>query len=368
MLAAILALIVANSPAAPSYFDALHAKLFGLPLLDWINDALMAVFFLLVGLEIKREVLDGQLATWPRRALPGIAALGGMIVPAAIYCTLNWGGAEQLRGWAIASATDIAFSLGVLSLLGNRVPASLKVFLAALAILDDLGAVLIIAVFYNSSVSLPMLGLAGLCLAVLIGLNRYGVKSLLPYLAIGVLLWIVVFLSGLHATLAGVALALTIPITPTPAHPDKLDSPLHLLIHRLSKIVPFGITPLFGFANAGVSLTGMSFFSLLEPVPLGVALGLFLGKQIGVFTFSVASIRLGIADLPARASWGQFYAVAMLCGIGFTMSLFIGLLAFPTNPALQNATKIGVLSGSLLSGLLGFILLRLLSSARHTAH
>ena len=367
MVVAVLALIVANSSLSNLYFATLKLHILGLSVLDWINDALMAVFFLMVGLEIKREMVEGQLDSWPRRALPGVAALGGMIAPAIIYTALNWGYPAHLRGWAISSATDIAFSLGAISLLGSRVPVSLKVFLAALAILDDLGAVLIIAIFYNAELSLPMLALAGVCIVVLIGFNRAGVKSLLPYLAVGVVLWIFVFKSGLHATLAGVALAITIPLTKTPGHPDNLSSPLHRLAHWLSKPVAFGIVPLFGFANAGVSFAGLGLGTLLDPLPLGVALGLFAGKQIGVFSFSWISIKIGIADLPARASCAQLYGVAILCGIGFTMSLFIGLLAFPDVAALQDETKIGVLSGSLLSGLVGLAILRILpaSPPRH---
>ena len=359
MFVAVLALIVANSPLSGSYFGTLHASVFGLSVLDWINDALMAVFFLVVGLEIKREMVDGQLTSWSRRALPGIGALGGMIVPALIFVVLNSGHPAHLRGWAISSATDIAFSLGAISLLGSRVPISLKVFLAALAILDDLGAVLIIAVFYNSEISFPMLGLSAACVAILIGFNRFGVKSLLPYLGVGLILWVFVFRSGIHATLAGVALALTIPIVKSPGHPDTLASPLHRLAHYLAKPVAFGIVPLFGLANAGVSLAGTSWSSMLDPLPLGVTLGLFLGKQIGVFSLSWLSIKTGIADLPAHASWSQFYGVTILCGIGFTMSLFISLLAFPGMPALQDGTKIGVLLGSLLSGVIGLIVLRL---------
>jgi Na+:H+ antiporter, NhaA family len=356
---AALALLVANSPLGAAYFAALDTYVLGLSVLHWINDALMAVFFLLVGLEIKREVLDGQLSTWPRRALPGIAALGGMVVPALIYVALNWGQPETLRGWAIPAATDIAFALGVLSLLGPRVPVSLKVFLTALAILDDLGAVAIIALFYTSDLSPAMLGLTALTLGALAALNRFGVTRLWPYLPIGVALWYFVLRSGVHATLAGAALALAIPLRPTPARPDDPESPLHVLEHALQPWVAFLIVPVFGFANAGVSLAGMGTSALFGPVPLGIALGLFLGKQLGVFAFSLAAIRAGLADLPANATWAQLYGVALLCGIGFTMSLFIGLLAFPSPPALTDATKIGVLAGSLVSALAGALLLRI---------
>ncbi len=362
MNCAALALIVANSPLAPAYFDALHINIAGLSVQHWINDALMALFFLLVGLEIKRELLDGELSTWPRRALPGIAAAGGMLAPALIYVAINSGNPETLRGWAVPAATDIAFALGVLSLLGPRVPVSLKIFLTALAILDDLGAVLIIAVFYTAKLSLLYLAFAGATLAALFALNRLRVSSLAPYLLLGALLWYFTLQSGIHATLAGVALALTIPLRRRPAAPDKKDSPLHALEHRLSPWVAFAIVPLFGFANAGVSLAGFRPSALLDPVPLGVAAGLFLGKQFGVFGFAWAAIRLGFADLPANATWRQFYGVALLCGIGFTMSLFIGLLAF-SDPHLQDEVKIGVLLGSALSALCGWALIRKARSA-----
>jgi Na+:H+ antiporter, NhaA family len=364
MGAAALALVVANSPVAGMYFEVLHSYVLGLSVLHWVNDALMAVFFLMVGLEIKREMLDGQLSTWPRRALPGIAALGGMIVPAAIYLAFNAGPDGQPRGWAIPSATDIAFALGVLSLLGPRVPISLKVFLTALAILDDLGAVLIIAVFYTGDLNLYALGGAAFVLVLLSGLNRAGFSDLKPYLLLGVVLWFLVLMSGIHATLAGVALALTIPLRVSPGKPEDAASPLHQLEHALQPWVAFLIVPVFGFANAGVSFSGMSFESLLNPVPLGVALGLFVGKQVGVFAFSWLVIRMDWADLPANATWAQFYGVALLCGIGFTMSLFIGLLAFPTSPELQDATKLGVLLGSALSALTGAALLRLTKPER----
>jgi NhaA family Na+:H+ antiporter len=356
---AVLALIVANSPLAPVYFDLLERHVLGLSILHWINDALMAVFFLMVGLEIKREMLDGQLSTWPRRALPGIAAVGGMVVPALIYVAINRGSPDTLRGWAIPSATDIAFALGVLALLGSRVPASLKVFLTALAILDDLGAVAIIALFYTSELSLPMLGLTALTLAVLTVLNVAGVTRLAPYLVIGAALWFFVLRSGVHATLAGVALALTVPLRPTPGRPEAADSPLHVLEHAIQPWVAFLIVPVFGFANAGVTLTGLSADALLAPVPLGIALGLFLGKQIGVYAFAALAIRLDLAVVPANATRVQCYGVALLCGIGFTMSLFIGNLAFPNAPELVDATKIGVLAGSVASALMGYTVLRL---------
>ncbi|MBN9232871.1 MULTISPECIES: Na+/H+ antiporter NhaA [Phyllobacteriaceae] len=356
--AAALALIVANSPLAETYFAALHAYLGPLSLLHWINDALMAVFFLLVGLEIKREVLDGQLSTWPRRMLPGIAAAGGMAVPALVYVAINRDNAAALPGWAIPTATDIAFALGVLSLLGNRVPASLKVFLTALAIIDDLGAVVIIALFYTSGLSFIYLAAALAVIVVLVVLNRMGVLSLIPYLVLGVVLWVLVLKSGVHATLAGVALALTIPLKATPGIAHDLEhSPLHQLEHALHRFVPLIIIPIFGFANAGVSLAGLTPAALVEPLTLGVAAGLVLGKLVGVLGASALAIKLGLADLPMRAGWMHMTGIALLCGIGFTMSLFIGLLAFANSPELQDAVKVGILAGSLIAALGGAALL-----------
>lgn len=355
MIAAGAALAVANSPLAASYFHGLHIVVAGLSIQHWINDALMAVFFLLVGLEIKREFLDGQLSTWPRRVLPGVAAAGGMIAPALIYVALNAGTPATLRGWAIPTATDIAFALGVLALLGRRVPVSLKIFLTALAIIDDLGAVAIIATFYTADLSLAWLGAALVTLAVLAALNRAGVERLPVYVALGAVLWFLVLKSGVHATLAGVALALTIPLRPSPGRPDDPASPLHILEHALQPWVAFAIVPIFGFANAGVALGEWALFA---PVPLGIAAGLFLGKQIGVFLTTWAAVKLDWADCPEDASFAQVYGVSLLCGIGFTMSLFIGLLAFPTSPELQDAVKIGVLTGSILSAIVGALVLR----------
>lgn len=362
MAAAALALLVANSPLAETYLRLLHLPLGGLDVLHWINDGLMAVFFLFVGLEIKREFLDGQLSTWSNRALPGIAAAGGVIVPGLIYAALNADQPATLRGWAIPTATDIAFALGVLSLLGSRVPASLKVFLATLAIIDDLVAVLVIAVFYTAEIDLAALGGAGAATLLLIGLNRLKIVRLAPYLVLGGMLWWLVLLSGVHATIAGVVLALTIPLRRSKAAPDDMKSPLHRLEHGLSAWVAFLIVPVFGFANAGVSFTGVGMGVLLEPVTLGVAVGLFVGKQLGVFGAAALAIKLRLASLPAAASWPQLYGVALLCGIGFTMSLFIGLLAF-RDPAMQAEVKIGVLAGSLVSALCGAALLSLTSHA-----
>jgi NhaA family Na+:H+ antiporter len=356
MGAAGLALFVANSPLADAYFDLLHAPLASMDVLHWINDGLMALFFLFVGLEVKREFLDGQLATWANRALPCIAAAGGVIVPGLIYALVNAGNPYTLRGWAIPTATDIAFTLGVLSLVGSRVPTSLKVFLATLAIVDDLVAVLVIAVFYTSDLNVPALGGAGITAFLLVALNRLKIARLAPYMVLGGALWWLVLLSGVHATIAGVVLAMTVPLRRSKAMPDDMSSPLHRLEHGLSPWVAFLIVPVFGFANAGVSFVGMSPSVLVEPVTLGVALGLFAGKQIGVFGAAAMAIRLRLADLPVAASWAQLYGVALLCGIGFTMSLFIGLLAFP-DPALQDEVKVGVLAGSLVSSLCGAALL-----------
>jgi NhaA family Na+:H+ antiporter len=357
MAAAVAALGIANSPLAPGYAAMLHVYLGPLSLEHWINDGLMAVFFLLVGLEIKREVLDGQLSTWPRRVLPGIAAVGGMIVPALIYLAFNRG--PTAAGWAIPAATDIAFALGVIALLGDRVPASLRVFLAALAIIDDLGAVLIIAMFYTADLSLPALGGAGGALAVLIGFNRFGVRRLSPYLVVGVILWVLVLRSGIHATLAGVMLAFTIPTECTPGRSDHdSNSPLHRLEHRLHLPVGFLIVPIFGLANAAVPILGLPPGALVAPVTLGVAAGLLLGKVVGVFGFATIAVRTGLADMPAHAGRLQMLGVAFLCGIGFTMSIFITLLAFPGSTLLQAEAKIGVLAGSLVSGVLGYLILR----------
>ncbi|MFP3547264.1 Na+/H+ antiporter NhaA [Rhizobium sp. SIMBA_035] len=354
MAVALAAIVVANSPLAEEYFHALHVYIGPLSLQHWINDALMALFFLLVGLEIKREMLDGQLSSWSRRILPGAAAAGGMIFPALFYIALNWENPAALRGWAIPTATDIAFALGVISLFGSRVPASLKIFLAALAIIDDLGAVIVIALFYTSDLNFLALAGAAIILAILYGMNRSKVLTLWPYLALGAVLWLLVFLSGIHATLAGVLLALTIPLKVTPGTPEAthLESPLHHLEHLLHKPVAFVVVPIFGFANAGVSFSGASISIFSEPLTMGVATGLLAGKVVGVLGTVVLLVRLGIADLPAKAGWGQMAGVAALCGIGFTMSLFIGLLAFD-DPAIQDHVKMGILLGSVLSGVIG---------------
>ena len=354
MASAFAALVLANSPWAATYFSTLHVKFFGLSIEHWINDGLMAIFFLLVGLEIKREMLAGQLASWSQRALPGFAALGGMVFPALIYIAINWGNTETLGGWAIPAATDIAFALGVLSLLGKRVPVSLKIFLAALAILDDLGAVLIIALFYTSDLSVSMLLVSVGIVVGLVVLNRCGVRRLAPYLVAGGLLWFFMLQSGIHATLAGVILALCIPLGDPQ---QKRKSPLLYLEEKMHPWVAFAVVPIFGFANAGVSLAGISARYLIDPVPLGVTLGLLLGKQLGVFGLAALAIRFGLAKLPQGCSWLQLYGIALLCGIGFTMSLFIGALAFPGAPHLVDEVKVGVLMGSVLCALLGVVVL-----------
>ncbi|WP_380879535.1 Na(+)/H(+) antiporter NhaA [Sphingomonas sp. DBB INV C78] len=365
MVAAALAMIVANSPWADDYFHLLHLetgpvlseKLGPMTLHLWINDALMALFFLIVGLEIKREFVDGHLASWKDRGLPIFAAAGGMIVPALVYLIVTGGAPALLRGWAIPSATDIAFAIGVLALLGSRAPTSLKLFLTTVAIVDDMGAVAIIALAYTASIGGPALLAAILLWGTMFALNRFGVTRLWPYLLLAVGLWFAVLLSGVHATIAGVLAAVAIPIKVTPGAPDADDSPLHRLEHGLHPWVAYAIVPLFGFANAGVSLAGTGLAELAAPLPLGVALGLFLGKQIGIFASVRLAVALKIGERPAGATWLQVYGVALLCGIGFTMSLFIGGLAF-ADPLLVDEVKIGVLGGSLLSALAGYTLLR----------
>jgi Na+:H+ antiporter, NhaA family len=354
MAAAALALIIANSPAANEYFDVLHMKLGALTIHHWINDGLMALFFLLVGLEIRREFIDGHLATWPDRVLPVIAAVAGMIAPAVIYLAIVAPDAALVRGWAIPAATDIAFAIAVLSLLGSRAPASLKLFLTTVAIVDDMGAVAIIAIAYTSAISGPWL-LAGLViLAAMWGMQRAGVFGMRWYFLGFALLWFAVLQSGVHATVAGVFAAMVVPVRLTKAAPDAEDSTLHRMEHILQKPVAWIIVPIFGFANAGVTFGGNSIFATL---PLAVGLGLFLGKQLGIFASVWLAVRLRIATKPANASWTQIYGVSLLCGIGFTMSLFIGNLAF-TDPAQIGAMKVGVLTGSLLSALFGWLVLR----------
>ena len=364
MAAAALALILANSPFGDSYARFNHAQIGPFTLHHWINDALMAVFFLLVGLEIKREFVDGHLATWADRRLPVIAAAAGMVLPALVYLGVTRGDPALARGWAIPAATDIAFAIGVLALLGSRVPASLKLFLTTVAIVDDMGAVAIIALAYTSGISGPALLAALVILAMMWGMNRAGVRAMRWYLLGFVLLWFAVLLSGVHATVAGVLAAMTIPVRVTLAAPDAEDSTLHRMEHMLQKPVAWGIVPLFGFANAGVALGGVDLFA---PLPLAIALGLFLGKQAGIFGSVWLAEKLGLAERPKGASWAQVYGIALLCGIGFTMSLFIGGLAF-LDPAYAEAVKVGVLAGSLLSALAGYVVLRVAGNRSLQVH
>ena len=365
LLAAILALVISNGSYSDEYFSILKKYItlgtesFGLKLsvLHWINDVLMAIFFFFVSLEIKREFLQGELSNPKQALLPIIGAVGGMVVPALFYIIINYEDSTTLNGWAIPSATDIAFSLGVLSLLGKRVPISLKVFLTALAIIDDLGAIVIIAFFYSGNIQAIYLVLMLIALITLVLLNKFKINNFLPYLIVGIFLWDFTHQSGIHATIAGVLLALTIP------HNTKINknSLLLKLEHGLSPYVAFGIMPIFAFANAGVSLEGLTFLSLLNPVPLGIVLGLFFGKQIGVFLLSYLAVKFKIADKPTSSTWPTFYAVSILTGIGFTMSLFVGNLAFANDIQYLDGVKIGVLAGSLLSTVFGYILLLVFS-------
>jgi NhaA family Na+:H+ antiporter len=368
MGAAALAMLVANLPGiSEAYFHLLHLdtgpvispKYGSMSVHLWINDALMAIFFLFVGLEIKREFIDGQLATWEHRRLPIVAAAAGMVGPALVYLFITGWDGPLVNGWAIPAATDIAFAIGVLALLGSRAPASLKLFLTTVAIVDDMGAVAIIAIAYTAELSTLYLALGALVMATMYVLNRSGVKRLWPYLLLGAALWYFVFMSGVHATIAGVLTAMMVPITTSPGACDDEESPLHKLEHALAPWVAYLIVPVFGFANAGVSLAGMSPAILLEPLPLGIAAGLFIGKQFGIFGSIWLAAKLRFAAPPGGATWLQLYAVAMLCGIGFTMSLFIGGLAFPGNELLVDEVKIGVLTGSILSAVIGYTILRL---------
>lgn len=362
LIAAVLAMIAENSAARP-FYDALlgtpvEVRIGGFeiakPLLLWVNDGLMAVFFFLVGLELKREVLQGELSDRSQITLPVIAAFGGMLVPALIYVAINRDDPSALDGWAIPSATDIAFALGVLSLLGDRVPTALKLFLMTLAIIDDIGAIIIIALFYTDGLSLLSLLIALAAFGALFLMNRRGVLSIVPYLAVGLILWVAVLKSGVHATLAGVSLALFIPLR------TNESSPLERLEHDLHPTVAYGILPLFAFMNTGISLSGLSLDSFTQNVPLGIALGLFFGKQLGVFGFSWLTIKLGFARLPDNCGWLALYGVALLCGIGFTMSLFISSLAFDkTGLDTLVDDRLGILSGSILSAAAGYWVLRI---------
>ncbi|HEX9448589.1 MAG TPA: Na+/H+ antiporter NhaA, partial [Dongiaceae bacterium] len=365
LAAAVLAMVLSNSPAAGLY-DGLLQLPFGVtlgsigltkPLLLWINDGLMAIFFFLVGLEIKREVLEGELSSLSQLALPGLAAVGGMLAPALIFVALNWSHADNLAGWAIPAATDIAFAVGILGLVGARAPLSLKIFLLALAILDDLGAIIIIAVFYTADLSVLALGLAAMAVLVLALLNRNNVQSLAAYVLVGIVMWVCVLKSGVHATLAGAVLAFAVPLR-NPQAPD--ESLLRRCEHALHPWISFAIMPIFAFANAGVSLAGLGRSQLFDPVALGIAGGLFIGKQVGVFALVWLCVTLRLGKLPQGANWGQVFGVAVLTGIGFTMSLFIGSLAFP-DPGRASAVRLGVLAGSVLSACLGFVILRYLA-------
>jgi Na+:H+ antiporter, NhaA family len=367
LIAAILALFISNSDLSELYFKTLEKYLFigineyGLKLSvhHWINDALMAIFFFFVTLEIKREFLQGELSNIKQALLPIIAAIGGMVVPALFYIVINFGNVETINGWAIPSATDIAFSLGILSLLGSRVPISLKIFLTALAIIDDLGAILIIAFFYSGELSIPYLSLIIVSYIILLVLNKFSIKIFVPYLLVGICMWFFTYKSGIHATIAGVLLASTIP-----HRLKKYDfSLLEKIEHGISPYVAFIIMPIFAFANAGVSLEGLSLSALLSPVPLGILLGLFFGKQIGVLLFSYIAVKLKFASMPNNSNWLTIYGVSILTGIGFTMSLFVGNLAFIENTQYIEGVKIGVLSGSLLSTVFGYFLL-LMSSKK----
>jgi len=365
MAGAVLAMIAENSPAQSFYGQLLSVPVeirFGQfeiakPLLLWVNDGLMAIFFFLVGLEIKREVLEGELSEPSRIILPAIAAVGGMAIPALIYVYFNWGDPDALNGWAIPAATDIAFALGVLSLLGNRVPESLKLFLLTLAILDDMGAIIIIAIFYTSDLSVSALLVSIIAIITLGILNRRRVTSLTPYIIIGVIFWAAVLKSGVHATLAGVVLAMFIPLRVTN---EDGNSPLRILEHDLHTTVAFLILPLFAFMNAGISLEGLSFNSLLDPIPLGIAAGLFAGKQLGIFGFVWTAVKLRLVKLPQEMGWLELYGLAALCGIGFTMSFFISGLAFEQDgiDVILN-DRIGIFMGSVLSAIVGYLVLRI---------
>ncbi len=362
LIMTVVALLISNSFLADQYFSILKYYVslgFGsfalkLSVMHWINDALMAVFFLFVGLEIKREFLDGELSQIKKAALPIFAAIGGMLVPALVYLYFNINNAETLRGWAIPAATDIAFSIGVLSLLGKRVPISLKVFLVALAIIDDLGAIMIIAIFYSSDLSYLNLFLMFASFMVLMAMNKLGVVKFIPYLLVGLFMWFFTYKSGIHATISGVLLAISIPHKLKMSHHESL---LIKLEHTIAPYVAFLIMPIFALANAGVNLDGLSKEKLLDTVTLGVCLGLFVGKQLGVFVFSAAAIKLGFAEKPTNANWLGLYGVGVLTGIGFTMSLFVGNLAFANNTGYMDEVKIGVLLGSLFSTLLGYFIL-----------
>ncbi len=365
MFATVLALVFSNTALSPLYQSFLHIPMeirIGPLLLDkslyhWVNDGLMAIFFLLIGLEVKREMLEGELSSLSQIALPGLAAVGGMAIPAVVYLAFNLGDSVAVGGWAIPTATDIAFALGILSLLGKRVPVSLKIFLMALAIIDDLGAIVIIALFYTTELSTLSIVIAAASLAVLIALNRFGISKKAAYFIVGIVLWVSVLKSGVHATLAGVALAFTIPLNAQDGS-GKRFSPVKQIEHDLHFWVAFFILPLFAFVNAGVDVTKISLSQMSGPVPMGIFLGLFLGKQLGVFGFSWLAIKMGLAKLPDGSSWRQLYGVSVLTGIGFTMSLFITSLAFSDDSLFQYTDKLAVIAGSFVSGVLGYLILK----------
>jgi NhaA family Na+:H+ antiporter len=358
--AAALALIVANSPLAPAYFNTLGTKLnlsygaFSIdkPLLLWINDGLMAVFFFLIGLEVKREIISGELSSWNKASLPLAAAIGGMAIPALVFVAFNLDEPANIGGWAIPAATDIAFALGILSLLGPRVPVAMKALLLAIAVIDDIGAITVIALFYSGEIKVDMLIGAAVCLSALIAVNRMRIASGMPYVLLTVIMWVFVLKSGVHATLAGVAAGMTIPMVARDG-----TNLLYEMEHSLHKWVAFLVIPIFGFANAGVTIIGLSPAALLEPLPLGIALGLLIGKQIGIVGMAFIAVKAGIATLPEGIGWRKIHGLSLLAGIGFTMSLFIGGLAF-ADPAQVDAVKVGVLAGSLIAALLGYFMLK----------
>ena len=365
MIAAIFAMIIANTPLSATYDLILGTYIkvgignfeIAKPAILWINDGLMAIFFFLVGLEIKREVLAGELSSFDKAILPIMAAIGGMAVPGIIFAIVNWGTPENLNGWAIPTATDIAFALGILALIGSRAPIALKIFLLAIAIIDDLGAIVIIAIFYTSELSINALSISMIGFAAAVALNRLGTQRTAPYLLVGIIMWVFVLKSGVHATLAGVLIAFTIPLKAK----TEDEALLYKMEHGLHPWVAFLILPVFAFANAGVNFTGIGIDDLLQPLTLGIAVGLFLGKQIGIFLATWIGVKSGIARLPENVSWKHVYGVACLTGVGFTMSLFIGSLAFTTADAM-NAVRLGVVLGSVLSGIIGYVLLK---SAAH---
>lgn len=355
IIAAVLAMFVANSGLQPLYDSTLHTYVAGLSVGHWINDGLMVIFFLLIGLEVKRELIEGALNTKDKATFPAVAAVGGMLAPALVYLAFNWGDPLAVSGWAIPAATDIAFALGVLALLGNRVPLALKVFLLALAIIDDLGVIVIIALFYSSDLSIMALASAFVATLVLVGMNMRNVTNIAAYIVVGLVLWFSVLQSGVHATLAGVVLGFAIPLK---GKTEDAPSPLKKLEHALHPYVSYLILPIFAFANAGVSLDGVSLASLTEMLPLGIALGLLIGKPLGIFTFSWAAVKLGIAKMPARVTFSQIFGVSLLCGIGFTMSIFISSLAFVgVNGEFVTFSRLGILIGSTLSAVIGYLVL-----------